>query len=67
MLGGLLFGVYGDWMRFPVFDVGVCESFVDGECGDLKLVKIALYCRVESEHSPDSCFSVGSGAARGSV
>ena len=30
-------------MRFPVLDVGICESFVDGVHGDWKLVEIVLY------------------------
>ena len=30
-----------------MLDVGVYESFIDGECGDWKLVEITLYCRVE--------------------
>ena len=40
---GLLFEVCRVGLRFPVFDVGVYESFVDGEYGDWKLVEIVLY------------------------
>ena len=50
-----------------MFDVGVYESFVDGECGDWKLVTIVLYRRVEGWVSTYPCFSVGSGAAVGSA
>jgi hypothetical protein len=35
--------VYGVGLGFPVLDVGVYESFLDGECGNWKLVEIGLY------------------------
>ena len=47
MPAGFLFGVLGGGLRFPVMDIGVYKSFVDGECGDWKLIKFALYRRVE--------------------
>ena len=54
-------------MRFPVMDVGVYESFVDGECGDWKLVEIGLYRIVGGCDLAYPCFSIGSGAAGRSV
>ena len=33
-----MFGILGVGLRFPMSDVGVYESVVDGACGDWKLV-----------------------------
>ncbi len=37
-----MFEFYGDGLSFPVLDVGVYESFVDGECGGWELVIIII-------------------------
>jgi hypothetical protein len=36
-------GMWGTGLRFQGSDVGVYESFVDGECGNWKAVKFGLY------------------------
>ncbi len=41
MSGGLLFGVLGGGLRFPVLDVGVHESFFYCEYGDWKFVNFS--------------------------
>ena len=35
--------VWNVGLSFPVFDIGVYESFVDGKCGDWELVETVLY------------------------
>ena len=44
---GLVCVLYVDGLCFRVLNVGVCESFVDGESKSWELVYFDLYCRVE--------------------
>ncbi len=45
---GLLFEVWSVGLSFPVFDIGVYESFVDGKWGGWELIETVLYFTVRS-------------------
>ncbi len=50
-----------------MLDIGIYESFVDGERGSWKLVENVLYCIVGGWVLAYPCFSVGFRAAGRSV
>ena len=57
-----MFGILGVGLRFPMLDVGVYESVVDGACGDWIFFCIVVL-RAGFWHI--YFFSVGTGVARG--
>ena len=44
----MLIDAWNVGLSFPVFDIGVYESFVDGKCGVWELVETVLYFIVGS-------------------